>query len=75
MINPQDQTNEEIVKTLLTNTEKQYTESSHAEIFRRLIETIKNFNHKAEKIEKVMLILAGAQVILAITQILLAFVT
>lgn len=72
MNNPKDQTNEEIVETLLKNTERQYTESSHAEIFRRLIETIKTFNSKAEKLEKLMLLLAAAQVILAFTQIFLA---
>lgn len=56
-----------MVATLLTNTQRQYTEAAHAEIYNRLIQTIKNFNAKAEKIEKVMLFLATAQVILALT--------
>lgn len=70
--NPQNQANDAIVKSLLTNTKRQYTEAAHAEIFSRLINTITQFNHKAEKIEKVMLVLAFAQVIFALTQILLA---
>jgi len=70
--NPKNQSNEQIVSSLLTNTKKQYTESAHAEIFSRLIKTIKDFNLKAERLEKVMLLLAGAQVILATAQILLA---
>ena len=70
--NPKAQTNDEIVDSLLDNTERQYTEAAHAEIFSRLITTIQNFNSKAEKIEKVMLALATAQVILALTQIILA---
>ena len=71
-MNPKDQTNEEIVAQLLVNEKHQYTESVHAEIFRRLIDTIKEFNAKAEKLEKVMLFLAAMQVILALTQIILA---
>lgn len=71
-MNPKDQTNEEIVAQLLVNEKHQYTEAAHAEIFRRLIGTIKEFNVKAEKLEKVMLVLAIAQVILALTQIILA---
>ncbi len=70
--NPKNQTVDEIVNSLLSNTERQYTESAHAEIFNRLIETIKNFNSKAERVEKFMLILAGAQVVLALTQIILS---
>ena len=70
MNNPKNQTNEEIVSSLLANTKRQYTESAHAEIFSRLITTIKEFNIKAERIEKIMLILAAAQVLLALTQIL-----
>lgn len=70
--NPKTQSNDEIVTDLLVNNERQYTEAAHAEIFRRLITTIQNFNAKAEKIEKVMLTLAFAQVLLALTQILLA---
>lgn len=70
--NPKPQTNDEIVNSLLNNNERQYTEAAHAEIFGRLIKTIQNFNTKAEKIEKVMLALATAQVILALTQIILA---
>lgn len=72
ILNPKNQIEGEIVESLLSNTERQYTEAAHAEIFRRLIETIKNFNSKAERVEKVMLILAGAQVILALTQIVLS---
>ncbi len=71
-MNPKNQTTETIVASLLSNTKRQYTEAAHAEIFRRLTQTISKFNLKAEKIEKVMLLLAGAQVILALTQILLA---
>lgn len=71
-MNPKKQTTNTIVAKLLTNKSRQFTEAAHAEIFRRLIETIKNFNQKAEKIEKVMLILAAAQVFLALAQILLA---
>jgi hypothetical protein len=70
--NPKSQPTEEIVKSLLDNDKRQYTEAAHAEIFRRLIETIQNFNNKAAKVEKFMLILATAQVILAVAQILLA---
>lgn len=69
---PKNQSVEEIVASLLINDKRQYTESAHAEIFRRLIATIENFNKKAEKVEKLMLLLAGAQVILATAQILLA---
>lgn len=58
LINPKTQDNQEIVEHLLVNTERQYTEAAHAEIFSRLIATIQNFNTKAEKIEKVMLTLA-----------------
>ena len=72
MKNPKSQTTEEIVASLLTNDKHQYTEAAHAEIFRRLTNTIKEFNKKAEKIEKVMLMLAAAQVLLALTQIWLA---
>jgi len=72
--NPKNQTNEQIVSSLLTNTKKQYTESAHTEIFNRLIKTIESFNSNAEKIERVMLYLAAAQVILAIAQILVALV-
>ena len=73
MMNPKSQTTEEIVSSLLKNDRHQYTESAHAEIFRRLIETINNFNQKAEKTEKIMLLLALSQVILAAAQIFLAF--
>jgi len=66
---PKKQTTDQIVATLLSNKEKQYTESAHAEIFSRLIKTIEEFNDKAESIERVMLFLAAAQVILAIAQI------
>lgn len=69
---PKKQSTDEIVTTLLSNTKSQYTESSHAEIFRRLINTIGEFNTKAERSEKFMIILASAQVILAIAQIILA---
>lgn len=72
IINPKNQSNEEIVAHLLVNDKRQYTEASHAEIYRRLISTIESFNLKAEKTEKVMLILAFAQVLFAVTQILLA---
>lgn len=71
-MNPKNQSTETIVASLLTNTKRQYTEAAHAEIFRRLTKTISRFNLKAEKIEKVMLFLAAAQVILALAQILLA---
>jgi len=70
--NPKSQSTEEIVKSLLNNDKRQYTEAAHAEIFRRLIDTIQNFNIKAAKVEKFMLLLATAQVILALAQILLA---
>lgn len=42
--NPQNQTTGEIVKTLLVNEERKYTESAHAEIFARLMDTIKEFD-------------------------------
>ncbi len=70
--NPKSQSTGEIVDHLLTNTKRQYTESAHAEIFRRLTDTIANFNAKTEKSEKFMLILATSQVILAVAQIYLA---
>lgn len=69
---PRNQTTDEIVESLLNNTKHQYTESAHAEIYRRLIKTISEFNAKAERGEKFMLILATAQVLLAIAQIFLA---
>lgn len=72
IIDPKTQNNDEIIAHLLVNDKRQYTEAAHAEIFSRLIGTIKNFNSKAEKIEKVMLTLAFAQVLLALTQIFLA---
>ena len=72
MENPKSQTTEEIVEALLTNEKRQYTESAHAEIYRRLINTIKVFNTKAENTTKFMVILAIAQVLLAFTQIVLA---
>lgn len=72
MTNPKNQTTNIIVESLLSNTSRQYTESAHAEIFRRLINTMKEFNEKTEKIEKVMLYLAFAQVVLALTQIIVA---
>ena len=72
IINPKIQTTEEIVASLLINKKKQYTESAHAEIFSRLIVTIKDVNDKAERLEKVMLLLAVVQVVLAILQIFLA---
>lgn len=70
--NPKNQSTEQIVSSLLTNIKKQYTEAAHAEIFRRLTTTIKDFNIKAERLEKVMLFLATAQVMLALAQIFLA---
>ncbi|MEK7457959.1 MAG: hypothetical protein AAB612_00510 [Patescibacteria group bacterium] len=72
MINPKNQTTDTIIESLLSNTSSQYTESAHAEIFRRLMNTMKEFNEKTEKIEKVMLCLAVAQVVLALTQIIVA---
>ncbi|HAV15222.1 MAG TPA: hypothetical protein DCX25_02740 [Candidatus Pacebacteria bacterium] len=72
MNNPKNQTTDTIVESLLSNTSRQYTESAHAEIFRRLINTMKEFNDKTERIEKVMLYLAVAQVVLAVTQIIVA---
>ena len=67
-----NQTTDIIVESLLNNTSRQYMESAHAEIFRRLINAMKEFNEKTEKIEKVMLYLAAAQVVLALTQIIIA---
>ena len=72
MNNPKNQTTDTIVESLLSNTSRQYTESAHAELFRRLINTMKEFNDKTERIEKVMLYLAVAQVVLAVTQIIVA---
>ena len=71
-MDPKKQTTEVIVDSLLINKKHQYTEAAHAEIFRRLTQTIKEFNSKAARIEKMMLFLAAAQVILAIAQIFLA---
>lgn len=71
--NPKTQTNEEIIETLLANDKHQYTEAAHAEIFNRLIKTISDFNNKAEKTEKVILVLALSQVILAVAQVVLAY--
>jgi hypothetical protein len=70
--NPKNQSTDEIIASLLQNTHKQYTESAHAEIFNRLIHTITDFNDKAGRTERVMLILAVAQVILALAQIYVA---
>ena len=72
MINPKNQTTDTIIESLLSNTSSQYTESAHAEIFLRLMNTMKEFNEKTEKIEKVMLCLAVAQVVPALTQIIVA---
>ena len=69
MRDPKTETTEEIVAALLVNKKRQYTEAAHAEIFNRLITTIRGFNAKAAKIEKMMLVLATAQVILALAQI------
>lgn len=70
-MNPKNQQNDEIVASLLNNTSRQYTEAAHAEIFNRLIKTIEGFNQKAERLEKVMLLLAIMQVVFAFVQILL----
>ncbi|MEK7141043.1 MAG: hypothetical protein AAB800_00690 [Patescibacteria group bacterium] len=72
--NPKEQSNEAIVDTLLSNKERQYTESAHAEIFRRLITTIEKFNKDADRVQRMMLYLAVSQVILAIAQVILAIV-
>lgn len=69
--NPTSQSTEEIVSALLGNKSRQYTESAHAEIWSRLIVTIRDFNQKAQRTEKFMLILAVSQVILATAQIFL----
>lgn len=74
IVNPKEQTTEMIVASLLTNTKRQYTESAHAEIFRRLIDTIQRFNAGADKVQRMMLYLAVSQVILAIAQVTLAVV-
>lgn len=73
-MNPKQQTTEMIVDALLTNKERQYTESAHAEIFRRLIDTIQRFNNEADKVQRMMLYLAVSQVILAVAQVALAVV-
>lgn len=72
MVHPKNLSTNDIVTELLENQDRRFTESAHAEIFRRLIDTINNFNQKAEKTEKIMLLLALSQVILAATQIFLA---
>ena len=72
--NPRDQSTDTIIESLLTNKKRQYTESAHAEIFRRLINTIERFNAGADKIQKMMLFLAVSQVILAVAQVALAVV-
>ena len=74
MLNPKLQSTDGIVSTLLSNKSKQYTESAHAEIFRRLMHTIEQFNQKAERSEKFMLILAASQVMLALAQLYLGIV-
>ena len=73
LTNTKNQRTENIVDDLLVNDSRQYTESAHAEIFRRLIVTIQEFNLKSEKTTKFMVLLAVAQVILALAQIFLAF--
>lgn len=72
--NPRQQSTDVIVETLLSNKERQYTESAHAEIFRRLIATIERFNKDADRVQRVMLYLAVSQVILAVAQVILAIV-
>lgn len=74
ILNPKDQTTDMIVDTLLSNKERQYTESAHAEIFRRLIDTIERFNKGADRVQRMMLYLAVSQVILAVAQVFLAVV-
>lgn len=71
---PKAQGTGEIVDSLLANTSRQYTESAHAEIFSRLIQTIENFNEKADKSQRFMMYLAVSQVILAVAQVVLAIV-
>lgn len=70
--NPKEQSAEMIVDALLTNKERQYTESAHAEIFRRLIATIERFNRESDRVQRVMLYLSISQVILAVAQVALA---
>ncbi len=72
VVSLKDQTTEMIVASLLTNKRRQYTESAHAEIFRRLIATIENFNRNADRMQRIMLLLAVSQVILAVAQVALA---
>lgn len=74
IVDPKGQTTDRIVASLLTNKRRQYTESAHAEIFRRLIDTIERFNKGADKVQRMMLYLAVSQVILAIAQVALAVV-
>lgn len=74
ILNPKDQTTDLIVETLRSNKERQYTESAHAEIFRRLISTIEKFNKDADRVQRMMLYLAVSQVILAVAQVILAVV-
>lgn len=71
---PKEQTTDMIVAALLTNKRRQYTESAHAEIFRRLIQTIERFNKGADRMQRMMLYLAVSQVILAVAQVALAMV-
>lgn len=73
MTDPKQQTTDAIVESLLSNKSKQYTESAHAEIFRRLMQTIEQFNRKTERTEKFMLVLATSQVLLALAQLYLGF--
>lgn len=47
--NPQEQTTEQIVKTLLTNEDRRYTEAAHAEIFVRLMDSIKQFDNASRE--------------------------
>lgn len=49
ILNPQKQTTGEIVKTLLTNEERKYTEAAHAEIFGRLMDSIKQFDYASRE--------------------------
>jgi len=58
-INPKNQTTDTIVESLLNNTSKQYTESAHAEIFSRLISTMKDFNNKTERYRKGYVVSCG----------------
>ncbi|MCL5411321.1 MAG: hypothetical protein M1150_01080 [Patescibacteria group bacterium] len=72
MENPQKQTNEEIINMLLNNEDRKYTEAAHAEIFVRLMESIRKFDQSSRAGGQRMFLLTIVIVSLTILNVTLA---